>query len=614
MLLTFMYNNIKFSNINNMKGEPMNNNQKALTIIILLLIMCTGISISYAFFKVSSSNNKANTSVTVNGANLCMSLQLTSNNITIANEYAVPISDSKALSSNTYKTSVTIKNNCSTSQSFGLLLVPSSVNTMPIKALKYTLVEKDVTPTSGSLIRFEYALSSGIRKQLLELKNDTVTTGFSVGNGSISSGLTKTYDLYIWIDRDEGSLGSGVTMDKTLNAYLTLSTGTNVGNEKTNLYQTIKNRYDSDKTYISLYNGEGASNYNNNVYYFKGDVKDNNVLFAGFCWKIVRTTDTGGTKIIYNGRPKTLEEGISCDNTKESSQIGTSAFNSSSDSPAYVGYMYNTVYKGITKSMTSLSNIVFANSFTYNNGVYTLSDTKTIASWSTGYNEINNYHYTMFTTTNGSSEKIYYVYFADSNNAYYIELSNGITETTALNEMLSSDDVNKTDSTIKTVVDSWYVNNLKKYGHFLEDTEFCNDRSVSNLYGWNPNNGDITKTLQFNNYAVKTSLYCKNETDRFSQKNSKAKLTYPIGLLTVPEANIARNNSKTNYLNNDTYYWLSTPFYYGENGAIGWSFVSGGWGSYSISTKYGVRPVVSIRPEIGISSGDGSYTSPYIIE
>ena len=101
----------------------MNSNKKTLTAILILLVMCTGISISYAFFKVASSNNNANTNVTINGAALCMSLQLSSDNITISNEYAVPISDSKALSSDTYKTSVTITNNCNTSQSFNLLLV-----------------------------------------------------------------------------------------------------------------------------------------------------------------------------------------------------------------------------------------------------------------------------------------------------------------------------------------------------------------------------------------------------------------------------------------------------------------------------------------------------------
>ena len=40
------------------------------------------------------------------------------------------------------------------------------------------------------------------------------------------------------------------------------------------------------------------------VHYYRGKIKNNNVLFAGFCWKMVRTTSTGGVKLIYNGTPK----------------------------------------------------------------------------------------------------------------------------------------------------------------------------------------------------------------------------------------------------------------------------------------------------------------------
>ena len=339
----------------------MNSNKKTLTAILILLVMCTGISISYAFFKVASSNNNANTNVTINGAALCMSLQLSSDNITISNEYAVPISDSKALSSDTYKTSVTITNNCNTSQSFNLLLVPNSSNTMPIKALKYALVEEGVTPTTGTLISNEYILDSTIQKQLLAIKNETLKNGFSVGSGTVSSG-TKTYNLYLWIDKDEGSLGNGSTMNKSLNAYLTLGSGSVIGDLKLDLYHTIENRYNQDKTYLGLYNGEGADTYANPVYYYKGNVQNNNVLFAGFCWKIVRTTETGGVKIVYNG----VQKDGSCNNTGTDSQIGTSAFNTSYNSPAYVGYMYNTVYPVASKSMSSESNIVFGNSFDYN--------------------------------------------------------------------------------------------------------------------------------------------------------------------------------------------------------------------------------------------------------
>ena len=281
----------------------MNTNKKILLIITFLLIMCTGISISYAFFKVASSNNNANTNVTINGANLCMSLQLSSSNVTLSNEYAVPVSDAKALSSDIYKTEVTIQNNCGDAQSFNLLLVPNSSNTMPIKALKYALVEEGVTPTSGTLISNEYILDSTIQKQLLAIKNETLKNGFSVGSGTVSSG-TKTYNLYLWIDKDEGGFGNGSTMNKSLNAYLTLGSGSVIGDLKLDLYHTIENRYNQDKTYLGLYTGEGADTYANPVYYYKDNVENNNVLFGGFCWKIVRTTETGGVKLVYNGVQK----------------------------------------------------------------------------------------------------------------------------------------------------------------------------------------------------------------------------------------------------------------------------------------------------------------------
>ncbi len=73
------------------------------------------------------------------------------------------------------------------------------------------------------------------------------------------------------------------------------------------------------------------------VHYYRGDVKNNNIKFAGFCWKIVRTTETGGVKLIYNGSPDS--NGYCSNTTGETTQIGTSAFNETHNSIEYVGYM-----------------------------------------------------------------------------------------------------------------------------------------------------------------------------------------------------------------------------------------------------------------------------------
>ena len=513
--------------------------------------------------------------------------------------------------------------------------------------------------------------------------------------------------------------------------------------EDTSLYGTIKKRAKTDTTYLALYTGEGADTYAKSVYYYKGNVQNNNVLFGGFCWKIVRTTETGGVKIVYNGVQKdevpispveqssytnisndatypytfdstsktwvstnktdsatgtitftvatvgdyylsydvSSEEGYdkakfykngtaigdsngysgttfgsivltglttsdvikveytkdsssasgsdtvtfsigkvigdpvkSCNNTGIDSQIGTSKFNSDYISPAYVGYMYNTVYTYSGKSMSSQSNIVFGNSFTYANGTYTLTDTKTVATWSSGYNTINNNHYTCMTTGTTCSS-INYVYYADSESAYYITLTNGKSVNDALNEMLYADDVNTKDSTIKTYIDSWYESNLASYQDKLEDTVFCNYRSMNNesSNGWNPNGGSTSTILEFKNYNTNNqSLVCTNETDRFSMSNPKAKLKYPIGLLSLPELKLAGYGS-SHYYNNGQEVWLAYPSdLYNSSTYVGLTG-SGGFIVNFANDSNGVRPSVSLKPNTYFSSGDGSFTNPFVI-
>ena len=511
--------------------------------------------------------------------------------------------------------------------------------------------------------------------------------------------------------------------------------------EDTSLYGTIKKRAKTDTTYLALYTGEGADTYAKPVYYYKGNVQNNNVLFGGFCWKIVRTTETGGVKIVYNGVQKDkvqispLEQSSyvninndttypytfdstsktwvstnktdsktgtitftvetagdyylsysvsseanydkakfyknetvigdsngysgtvsgtialtglttsdvikveytkdssgasgsdtvtfsigkavgdpvkSCNNTGTDSQIGTSAFNNDYNSPAYVGYMHNTVYPVTQKSMSTQSNIVFGNSFTYANGTYTLKDTKTVATWSSGYNTINNNHYTCM-TTGTTCTSIYYVYYTSTSTAYYITLTNGKSVNDALFEMLYANDLNKNDSTIKNYIDKWYIDNLKAYENKLEDTVFCNDRRILNLNGWEPNGGDTTNFLYFKNYDTSNkSLVCANETDRFSMSNPKAKLSYPIGLLSMPELSLAGYGG-SHYFNNGQDVWLVSPVNFDYFDAYVWVAFSGGLTSYKLYNSRGVRPSVSLKPNTYFSSGDGSFTNPFVI-
>ena len=57
----------------------------------------------------------------------------------------------------------------------------------------------------------------------------------------------------------------------------------------------------SDSNGKGIYTRAGTENMRYPIMYYRGDVDNNNVSFADKCWKIVRTTDTGGIKMIYNG-------------------------------------------------------------------------------------------------------------------------------------------------------------------------------------------------------------------------------------------------------------------------------------------------------------------------
>ncbi len=57
---------------------------------------------------------------------------------------------------------------------------------------------------------------------------------------------------------------------------------------------------------------------------------NNWVKFAGFYWRIIRTNSDGSIRLLYSGKNVNTTEGY----------IGKSAFNTTSRSPKYVGYMY----------------------------------------------------------------------------------------------------------------------------------------------------------------------------------------------------------------------------------------------------------------------------------
>ena len=79
----------------------------------------------------------------------------------------------------------------------------------------------------------------------------------------------------------------------------------------------------SDSNGKGLYVRNGTQTNTNPIYYYRGEVNNNNAKFAGYCWKVVRTTETGGTKLIYNGKPRNVYE--STEDLDSSSYVNVSS-------------------------------------------------------------------------------------------------------------------------------------------------------------------------------------------------------------------------------------------------------------------------------------------------
>ena len=481
------------------------------------------------------------------------------------------------------------------------------------------------------------------------------------------------------------------------------------------------------------------------VYYYRGAVENNNVIFANKCWQAMRTTDTGGVKLIYNGEtghvykddnyelsaydnvtrtgnqfefnPNTnewkvtltvtsegnsgeanikftvaeagnytlkfnnpghgpitatrggtplnpasgvneialnnlttseeiniaythynapgaqvvmtvalnkgqIDMGIGCDNTGEASQItlniggtDTNTFKFSTESgeynsPAYNGYMYGDVY---THNSGVESGAYYDSTFVWNGTNYTLTDSATTT-------KSNNAHYSCGETSKTATcATLRYYYYGN----YYIILTGGDGVEEAHRKMQT----NTNDSNAKNKIEDWYEANMTSYTNRIEDTIYCNDRSMNNTNGWNANGGDLNEDLYYGGYlrassngTATPSVSCINKNDSFTWKNSNGnqKLRYPVGMITSDEMILAGGNveyGSSFYLTTGQYYWSLSPYgFYNDGYAYEFYVNDGGYvNSGVVYYSRGLRPVVSLRPGTPVVSGDGTITSPYLI-
>lgn len=189
-----------------------------------------------------------------------------------------------------------------------------------------------------------------------------------------------------------------------------------------NLYKTVAFAWKQDGSKDSTVAGTGIFRHTSTkdnkfpVYYYSRNPSQNfedNVIFGGFCWRIIRTTDTGGVKMIYNGTP--------VDNKCEAIDRGFdyARFNRTTNALAYHGYMYgeflNDKTGTIDYSLSLFTSLPFSGSFYFGTGVEWVNDEHKLVDpvllTKDNIDQILSTHkYTLYSSSNpNASHQYYYV-------------------------------------------------------------------------------------------------------------------------------------------------------------------------------------------------------------
>lgn len=356
---------------------------------------------------------------------------------------------------------------------------------------------------------------------------------------------------------------------------------------------------DTSNSGVYLYNGASSDvDDGYNIYYYRG-ILDSNldgtqntygsngdgyyypnyVRLGDTCWRIVRTTASGGTKMVYNGLYSTGTTANSCANARTNAQYNTQVFGCAGNFDSGQGDW--------DKNINRVG-------YTFDNRVEAQYETNPVAVGTV---------------------------FGDNSNY---------------------DIINNADSNIKDYIENaWFASTrgVSSYEGVLEPSAgYCNDRSIYSNTSTSPTTaaevppyattgdwyfGPLERNL-VNGAAL--SLSCpRGDADLYTASNANngnKQLLHPVALLTADEAALAGSGSSgarssnynyNSYLRSGYYFWLLSPY---NRSSIVRGFLLGMDGRFdqsNIKYSYGVRPVISLMHHVQITSGSGIATDPYLI-
>lgn len=188
--------------------------------------------------------------------------------------------------------------------------------------------------------------------------------------------------------------------------------------------------------------------------------------------------------------------------------------------------------------------------------------------------------------------------------AYTFVLQNGLMPNDMLNMISDTQRNGSNDSAIKSLIDTWSSQNINRISNnksIFEDTVFCEDHTMLNKPNGNLFNYGPASRINL------LSLDCPSNHDRYTVSSNigNGLLTYPVGNITIDEI---RLTAWPDYA--DSNFWTMSPVGLYEHVLKIYNSTGHKIAPY---VKLDVKPVVSLAPNIKISSGTGYANDPYII-
>ena len=321
---------------------------------LLITVLCI-IGVSFAWFRLYLSQTENNTIA----SRTCFNTTLTEDTSKISLTDAFPIIDEDGLKQTPF--TFTIKNNCNSYVKVYITIDSTYRESTNTSYLKDNYMKVNISP-KGTTTSKSVILGS---QTLTDLENNR--KGYIIVSTGLKANEEKSYDLKIWMD-------SAVTTEQGLNknwsgkivvvsnaaeepapapnGWYEAGSGTLLAALRDS--NTLKTPITTPGAAISTASEALLASTEDDYgtsYYFRGAVKNNYVQFANKCWRIVRVGGDGFVKLILHNDNKagaanpcaSANNSTSAAFARFSGTTYTSAFNSSYNDNAYVGFKYGTV-------------------------------------------------------------------------------------------------------------------------------------------------------------------------------------------------------------------------------------------------------------------------------